>query len=220
MSHEESKLYHSPTTGAWISLPRLFLFSLMALLIPVFVPTAANAQLFVKNPLQNPLCSKIGKQIQVSTGLRMYCFGSQPNGRGTSATTTASRSGTSTNLSSSGTTTSTSSSTGTFSFSKNVDAASLSEDISPSGVRAYGQSEVSLAASGPHVVEAWNDSMVFFAPCPSPMNKEEATGAGFSNDGGNSFTDIGGLPNSDCANNLLFGDPSVEVLQIGGTAYF
>src|SRR2546428_7820718 len=215
MSTKERYLCHLLNIRA---VPQLLLFSLMASILARFT-TTAKAQLFVPNPLQNPLCSRIGKQIQVSTGLRMYCFGPQPNGPKFSASTNQSSSAASTNTSSSGTV-SNSGSTGTFSFSKNVDAASLSEDISPSGVRAYGQSEVSIAASGPHVVEAWNDSMVFFASCPSPMNKEEATGAGFSNDGGNSFTDIGGLPNSDCANHLLVGDPSVEVLQVGTTTYF
>ncbi|PYS25990.1 MAG: hypothetical protein DMG11_21655, partial [Acidobacteria bacterium] len=63
------------------------------------------------------------------------------------------------------------------------------------------------------MVEAWNDFTGFISLCPSPMNKEELTGAGFSNDGGNTFTDIGGLPNDDCNNNRLFGDPSVEVFH-------
>jgi len=34
-----------------------------------------------------------------------------------------------------------------------VDAANLAEDISPSGVRADGQSEVSIAAASPYVVD-------------------------------------------------------------------
>src|SRR5207302_6803696 len=122
-------------------------------------------------------------------------FGPQPNGPKFSTSTSQSSSGASTSLSNSGST-STTSSTGTFSFSANVDAASLAEDVNPAGARAYGQSEVSIAASGPNVVEAWNDATGFFSPCPSPMNKEELTGAGFSTNGGNSFTDIGGLPNS------------------------
>jgi hypothetical protein len=52
------------------------------------------------------------------------------------------------------------------------------------------------------------------------MNKEELTGVGFSNDGGNIFTDIGGLPNSNCANDIYIGDPSVEAYQVGGVTYF
>ena len=76
-------------------------------------------------------------------------------------------------------------------FRANVNAASLAEDLSPGGVRAFGQSEVSIASSGAYVVEGWNDSTGFFSPCPSPMNKEELTGFGFSNNGGLSFTDLG-----------------------------
>ena len=39
----------------------------------------------------------------------------------------------------------------------------------------------------------------FISPCPSPGSKEELTGFGFSNNGGASFTDLGGLPNNNCA---------------------
>jgi hypothetical protein len=197
-----------PNTRA---VPRLLLFSLMASLVLVLVPTAdAQTTLtFIPNPLKNPICSKIGKQIQVSLGLRMFCFGPQPNGpgTGTSPTTTQSSSGTT--------------SYSTSIFSPNVNAASLAEDITPSSTRAYGQSETSIAASGSYVVEAWNDATGFVSPCPSPMYKEELTGAGFSKDGGNTFTDLGGLPNNDCANNRLSGDPSVEVFHApNGTTYF
>jgi hypothetical protein len=209
MSPKETNFWQPLTTRAvtgWL------LFSLMAALILVLASTPAHAQTknFVPNPLQNPICSKIGNKIQVSLGLRMYCFGPQPNGPGTSPTTTRSSSGI----------TSYSGGGGTSGFSPNVDAASLAEDITPAGVRAYGQSETSIAASGSYVVEAWNDSTGFFSPCPSPMYKEELTGVGFSNDGGNTFTDIGGLPNSNCANDLYFGDASVEAYQVGGVTYF
>src|SRR5437588_3583688 len=163
MSTKESYLCHLLNIRA---VPQLLLFSLMASILAL-VTTTAKAQLFVPNPLQNPLCSKIGKQIQVSTGLRMYCFGPQPNGPKFSTSTSQSSSGASTSLSNSGST-STTSSTGTFSFSANVDAASLAEDVNPAGARAYGQSEVSIAGSGPNVVEAWNDASGFCAPCPSP----------------------------------------------------
>jgi hypothetical protein len=69
-------------------------------------------------------------------------------------------------------------------------------------------------------VEAWNDATSFFAPCGSPNNKEEGTGFAFSNNGGSTFTDLGGLPNLNCATSLTEGDPSVEVYQIGGNTYF
>jgi len=104
--------------------------------------------------------------------------------------------------------------------SSNHDAASLSEDISPSGVRADGQSEVSIAASGNYVVEAWNDSTGFLSNCPSPQNKEELTGLAFSSNGGKTFTDLGGLPNSNCANFVYSGDPSVGAYHVGGNTYF
>jgi hypothetical protein len=70
------------------------------------------------------------------------------------------------------------------------------------------------------VVEAWNDGTGFFAPCPSPQNKEELTGFGFSTDGGKTFTDLGGLPNSNCATSRTEGDPSVEAYTVGGSTYF
>lgn len=102
----------------------------------------------------------------------------------------------------------------------NVNAASLSEDINPAGVRAPGQSETSIAASGPYVVEAWNDATGFVAPCPSPMSKEEGTGFAFSANGGLSFTDLGGLPNGACDKNVYQGDPSVAAYVAGGHTYF
>jgi hypothetical protein len=126
----------------------------------------------------------------------MYCFGPQHNGTATATNSPAS------------------------SFGSNVNAASLSEDVSPSGVRAYGQSETSIAANGGYVVEAWNDSTGFFAPCPSPQNKEELTGFAFSADGGASFVDQGGLPNTNCTARRLFGDPSVETWTSGGQTFF
>jgi hypothetical protein len=194
--------------------PRVLLFGLVASLILVLIPTAADAQAvptFTPNPLHNPICSRIGNQIQVSLGLRMYCFGPQPNGPGTASPATST---------SSSATISNNGGTGTSSFSKNVNAANLAEDITPNGTRVYGQAETSIAASGPYVLEAWNDATGFFSSCGSPMYKEELTGLGFSNDGGNTFTDLGGLPNSDCSNNTYFGDPSVEALQVGGITYF
>ena len=47
------------------------------------------------------------------------------------------------------------------SFGSNVNAASPREDQAPSGMQMYGQSEVSIAAVGSYVVEAWNDSTGF-----------------------------------------------------------
>jgi hypothetical protein len=52
------------------------------------------------------------------------------------------------------------------------------------------------------------------------MNKEEGTGYGFSADGGKSFTDEGGVPNSNCQVDRLSGDPSVEAWRSGSSDYF
>jgi hypothetical protein len=147
--------------------------------------------------------------IFASSGAQMVCFGRQRSqaatlktAGSTSSTSTTAPSGTS--------------SGGT----KNVDAGDPHEDVAPSGVQAYGQSETSIAATGQYVVEAWNDATAFLTLCPDPMYKEEATGLGFSADGGQSFTDLGGLPN-DCESGFVyFGDPSVEAYSAGGTAYF
>ncbi|HEY6543235.1 MAG TPA: hypothetical protein VIZ18_19990 [Ktedonobacteraceae bacterium] len=147
---------------------------------------------------QNGICSRLGKSIEASAGALAYCFGSQKSGGSQIKTTSGS-------------------------FVPNVDAANLNEDITPNGTRGYGQSETSIAGIGSYVVEGWNDSTGFFAPCPSPMFKEELTGYGFSANGGKSFTDEGGLPN-DCTTGFKYeGDPSVEAYQPGGAghpAYF
>jgi len=150
----------------------------------------------------NPLCDKLGKSIQASQGAQMFCFGPR-------STSSAQGRSTSTNIASNGP-----------SFGSNVNAADPQEDVTPSGVQVHGQSEVSVAASGPYVVEAWNDGTGFFAPCGSPNNKEELTGFGFSTDGGKTFTDLGGLPNSNCDTSRIEGDPSVEVYTVGGATYF
>lgn len=143
----------------------------------------------------NPFCSRLNKSIGASSGAEMACNGPQPNGSSQPGTNNPS-------------------------FGSNVDAANPNEDITPSGTRAYGQSEVSIASVGSYVVEGWNDATGFFAPCPSPKFKEELTGYGFSADGGKSFKDEGGLPNNCASGFKLFGDPSVETWQPGGTAYF
>ena len=148
----------------------------------------------------NPFCDKLGKSIQASQGAQMFCFGPQSTG---SAQTSAQAGG-----------------SPVASFGSNVDAATLQEDVTPSGVQVHGQSETSVAAAGQYVVEAWNDGTAFFAPCGSPMNKEELTGFGFSTDGGKTFTDLGGLPNANCSTSLIEGDPSVEAYTVGGSTYF
>ena len=145
----------------------------------------------------NPLCSKLGKSLQASQGAQMFCFGPQSH-----STSKRLRKPLDVNI------------------LRNVDAANPQEDVTPSGVQIHGQSETSIAAAGPYVVEAWNDGTGFFAPCPSPMNKQELTGFGFSNDGGKTFTDLGGLPNANCATSKIFGDPSVAAYRVGGSTYF
>ncbi len=144
----------------------------------------------------NPFCKHLGVKYQASAGAQSFCFGVQRNGPAAALQPNAAT------------------------VSTNVNAADLAEDVSPSGVRAYGQSETSVAATGQYVVEAWNDATAFFSPCPSPSFKEEGTGLGFSANGGKSFTDLGGLPNSGCAADLYEGDPSVIAYTVGGSSYF
>ena len=178
-------------------------FTLTALVSALFMTVALVAS-FVQVPTaraaggittRSAFCQNLGKTYQASSGAQMFCFGSQPNGNGSPGGQ--------------------SNSIGT-----NVDAANPHEDVSPAGAQAFGQSETSIAGEGPYVVEGWNDSTGFFSPCPSPMNKEELTGFGFSANGGSSFMDQGGLPNSNCKNTLYEGDPSVETWRPGGTTYF
>ena len=164
------------------------------------VAHAAAAAQATASSKGNPVCAKNGKSLELSQGGQMFCNGPQSNGPTSPS--------------------STSSSSSTSSFGSNVDAASPQEDVTPSGVQVQGQSETSVASAGPYVVEAWNDATGFFAPCGSPMNKEELTSFGFSTDGGNTFTDLGGLPNANCNTSLLDGDPSVEAYTVGGSTYF
>jgi hypothetical protein len=146
----------------------------------------------------NPVCDRVGKSIQVSSGAMMYCFGPQASAPTSAGAFTAERS-----------------------FSSNVNAANPAEDVADNGTRAYGQSEVSVGGEGAYVVEAWNDSTGFFQTTCDALYKEELTGYGFSANGGKSFTDRGGLVNSNCADgSRFFGDPSVEVLVSGGHTYF
>src|SRR5260370_1302078 len=164
----------------------------------------AAAQAWSNPKSNNTVCAKNGQSIELSQGGQMFCNGPQPNGPASPSRTS----------------TSTSSSSSNPSFGSNVDAATLQEDVTPSGVQVHGQSETSVAASGPYVVEAWNDGTGFFAPCGSPNNKEELTGFGFSTDGGKTFTDLGGLPNTNCNTSRIEGDPSVEAYTVGGSTYF
>jgi hypothetical protein len=144
----------------------------------------------------NPFCKNLGVKYQASAGAQAFCFGIQRNGSAPVLRSAAPA------------------------VSTNVNAANLAEDVSPSGVRAYGQSETSIGAAGQYVVEAWNDATTFVSSCPSPSFKEEGTGLGFSANGGRSFTDLGGLPNSNCTANLYEGDPSVIAYRAGGSSYF
>jgi hypothetical protein len=145
----------------------------------------------------DPFCKKLGTQYQASSGAQMFCFG--PQSQGTARRTHI---------------------PGGASAPQNVDAATVSEDVSPAGVAAQGQSEVSIGAVGPYVVEAWNDATGFLSACGAPSFKEELTGLGFSVNGGKSFTDLGGLPNVNCHKYLYDGDPSVVAYRVGGHDFF
>ncbi len=149
----------------------------------------------------NPFCAKLKAHYLASAGAWAFCFGAASNTAGTAKAAAVPHSADS-------------------SAPHNVDAASPAEDVSPAGVRAYGQSETSIAAAGQYVVEAWNDSTAFFTFCGAPENKEEGTGFAFSADGGKTFTDLGGLPNANCTRYLYGGDPSGAAYQVGGKTYF
>jgi hypothetical protein len=171
-------------------------FTRSLLLLPLIPLLAPHSPTHAASTNPDPFCARSGHGIEASSGAQMFCLGAQPNGQ----------SGGQTHVTPLG---------------SNVDAADPSEDVSPAGVRAYGQSETSIAAAGPYVVEAWNDAAGFFSPCPSPQYKEELTGLSFSADRGASFTDMGGLPNSNCNTFRYAGDPSVEAWQRSdGSTYF
>ena len=181
------------------------LAALLAIGLPARAGTASTGGVSAGRGAANPICGRLGHSIEASAGAQMYCFGAQQNGPGTAV---AARS------------TPSSSFTASAGASGNADAASLSEDVTQSCARVYGQSETSIAAAGPFVVEAWNDATSLYSLCPSPKDQEEATGLAFSSDGGKTFTDLGGLPN-DCTTGAFFqGDPSVEALRRGGSTYF
>jgi hypothetical protein len=147
-----------------------------------------------------PFCKILDKRYWASSGAEMYCRGAQVVKPGPHARWAGVPQGPG--------------------AGPNVDAARVSEDISAAGVPAQGQSETSIGASGPYVVEAWNDATTFVSNCPASMSKEEGTGLGFSANGGKSFTDLGGLPNRNCRKYLYSGDPSVAAYRVGGRTYF
>ena len=188
-------------TKTWISfLWKSASFSGLVLLSLTILPVAASGQTHT----QHPFCQAIASgKIQASSGAQMWCFGPQRNGPSLPSYRLWRVPPVGSGF------------TGT-----NVDAANLSEDITPSGTRGDGQSEVSIAASGQYVVEQWNDSTGLIAPCLSPDYKEELSGFGFSSNGGKTFTDLGGLPNNNCTTFKYEGDPGVEVYQVGGKTYF
>lgn len=161
-------------------------------------PVRQASRLTTGSQVGDPFCARLGKRYQASAAAQSFCFGPRFHGGapGSSAITQGPAA------------------------PFNVDAARVSEDVSPAGVSAQGQSEVSIAAAGRYVVEAWNDATGFISACPAPMAKEELTGLGFSADGGKSFTDLGGLPNANCRKRLYYGDPSVAAYRVGGQTFF
>ena len=144
----------------------------------------------------DPFCKRLGKTYQASSGAQMFCFGAQK---------VTTQPGVSSPMAGA---------------PRNVNAADIREDVSPAGVRGYGQSETSVAAAGRYVVEAWNDSTSFFSLCGNRRFKEEGTGLAFSANGGRTFADLGGLRNPGCKNNVYAGDPSVVAYRAGGRTFF
>jgi len=196
-----SRLRHARNDREGTSWARRMLVVATVLALPAMVVanTPADAQTRGPNPF---FCNRVkNHKIFASQGAQMYCFGSQPSTGNQQATTP--------NVSTV--------------TPRNVAASNLAEDISPNGTRGYGQSETSVAANGPYVVEAWNDATSFASPCGSPQYKEEATGFAFSANGGATFTDLGGVPNNNCSGPTGYvygGDPTVEAATIGGVRYF
>ncbi len=152
---------------------------------------------------KHPLCQALANGTAfASSGAQMWCFGPQPNGPMGNIKRAPTKN------------------TGTGFLSNNVNAASFSEDITSNGERGSGQSETSIAASGQYVLEGWNDSTGFFAPCPSPGNKEELSGFGFSSNAGKTFSDLGAPPNANCNTWKYEGDPSIDAYVVAGNTYF
>ncbi len=148
----------------------------------------------------NPFCQGLGRRYLASSAAWAFCKGPQPHGpSGPHAHAPAAGHP-------------------VLGAPGNVNAASPAEDVSPGGVRGYGQTETSIAASGRYVVEAWNDATGHFSACPSP--KAQHTGLGFSSDGGKTFTDLKGPPDARCARDIYWGEPSVVAYRAGGKTYF
>ena len=198
--------------------PGWFVGYRLALTIIVMLATAAGARAQLwKQSSQNPFCKKVYNPAQnpsgtmkASSGAQIACFG--PLTTGTTGASVKLPSKLPSTISSAG-------KTGNSFGTSNVDAGNPAED-QINGTQAYGQSETSIAAAGPYVVEGWNDATGFFAPSCSPNYKDQLTGFGFSSDGGQTFTDLGGLPNINCNTSVYEGDPSVEAFETGGSTYF
>src|SRR5262249_62234824 len=76
----------------------------------------------------NPFCKKLGKTLQASAGAQNFCFGLRRSGPvSTQKPAAGPRAGVTTPA--------------------NVNAASLAEDVSPTGLRGYGQSATPVRAS-------------------------------------------------------------------------
>ncbi len=99
-------------------------------------------------------------------------------------------------------------------FGANAAASDQKEDLAP------GQSETAVAAMGNNVVSAWNDATGFLVSDPTKV-QASLTGIGFSTDGGQTFSDLIGLPNSNPCQQE-FGDASVVSYTdpSTGTVYF
>src|SRR5947209_11584125 len=146
-----------PTRLITVVIVALFIVPLLLLNVEQNVAHASTLSPHTRKNQHPQFCNALGKTIQASSGAQMYCFGPQRNGAGTPKIDLKK-------------------------FGSNVDAANPNEDITPAGVRGYGQSETSIASVGKYVVEAWNDSTGFYSLC-APMSKDQLTGYGFSADG-------------------------------------
>jgi hypothetical protein len=199
-------LVFDETSGVGVSMSRRFAAIFLAGIALAAVTAQAPLSLAATSGgpgVGSVFCSRLGKELGASAGAYMYCLGAQSSsGTPSSAAARIAPAAAMTP------------------FAPNVDAASLREDVSPSGARVYGQAETSVAAVGRYVVEAWIDATGQVSPCPSPRHKEELTGFGFSNNGGTSFEDEGGIPNRNCATYKAAGDPSVAGWQSGSKTYF
>jgi hypothetical protein len=178
----------------------LVLVAVLSATITLLLVTPPTATAGTNN---HPFCQALAAgTVHASSGAKMWCFGPQRNGPRPHVKLPPLKK------------------TGTGFLSTNVNAASFFEDVTTNGERGSGQSETSIAASRKYVLEGWNDSTGFFAPCPSPGNKEELSGFGFSSDAGKTFSDLGAPPNANCALWLYEGDPSIDAYVVGGNTYF